>query len=145
MEELIRSYWIGISLKKKLSFTEGYHDGHIVIRWFWAAVERFNNEQRLRLLQVHQTRSAILAKLDWTCFPFSLVLLCGHNISLHFLTLTLLDILCSLSQALRVFHMKASLLSGGATGHVASASRNGAKLLPFQGMPGSLGIMNITF
>lgn len=30
----------------------GYHDNHIVIRWFWAAVERFNNEQRLRLLQV---------------------------------------------------------------------------------------------
>lgn len=29
----------------------GYHDGHLVIRWFWAAVERFNNEQRLRLLQ----------------------------------------------------------------------------------------------
>ncbi|XP_066513935.1 E3 ubiquitin-protein ligase HECW1-like [Hoplias malabaricus] len=29
----------------------GYHDGHIVIRWFWGAVERFNNEQRLRLLQ----------------------------------------------------------------------------------------------
>lgn len=31
--------------------TTGYHDGHIVMRWFWAAVERFNNEQRLRLLQ----------------------------------------------------------------------------------------------
>lgn len=29
----------------------GYHDGHIVMRWFWAAVERFTNEQRLRLLQ----------------------------------------------------------------------------------------------
>ena len=29
----------------------GYHDGHIVMRWFWAAVEHFNNEQRLRLLQ----------------------------------------------------------------------------------------------
>uniref|UniRef100_A0A673WU18 HECT-type E3 ubiquitin transferase n=1 Tax=Salmo trutta TaxID=8032 RepID=A0A673WU18_SALTR len=29
----------------------GYHDGHIVMRWFWGAVERFNNEQRLRLLQ----------------------------------------------------------------------------------------------
>ncbi|XP_062844210.1 E3 ubiquitin-protein ligase HECW1 [Trichomycterus rosablanca] len=29
----------------------GYHDGHIVIRWFWGVVERFNNEQRLRLLQ----------------------------------------------------------------------------------------------
>lgn len=32
--------------------SSGYHDNHIVIRWFWAAVERFNNEQRLRLLQV---------------------------------------------------------------------------------------------
>lgn len=31
--------------------SSGYHDGHIVIRWFWGAVERFNNEQRLRLLQ----------------------------------------------------------------------------------------------
>lgn len=35
-----------------LVFYPGYHDNHIVIRWFWAAVERFNNEQRLRLLQV---------------------------------------------------------------------------------------------
>lgn len=33
-------------------FPSGYHDNHIVIRWFWAAVDRFNNEQRLRLLQV---------------------------------------------------------------------------------------------
>lgn len=33
------------------SLSPGYHDGHIVMRWFWAAVERFNNEQRLRLLQ----------------------------------------------------------------------------------------------
>lgn len=35
-----------------VSLPPGYHDNHIVIRWFWAAVERFNNEQRLRLLQV---------------------------------------------------------------------------------------------
>lgn len=41
--------FIGTSL---LVFPPGYHDNHIVIRWFWAAVERFNNEQRLRLLQV---------------------------------------------------------------------------------------------
>lgn len=46
-------------------FSEGYHDGHIVIRWFWAAVERFNNEQRLRLLQVQQTLIGS-AKLDLT-------------------------------------------------------------------------------
>lgn len=29
----------------------GYHDNHPVIGWFWAAMERFTNEQRLRLLQ----------------------------------------------------------------------------------------------
>lgn len=37
----------------------GYHDNHIVIRWFWAAVERFNNEQRLRLLQFVTGTSSI--------------------------------------------------------------------------------------
>lgn len=29
----------------------GYHDNHPVIQWFWAAIERFDNERRLRLLQ----------------------------------------------------------------------------------------------
>ncbi|KAK2509842.1 hypothetical protein MC885_005896, partial [Smutsia gigantea] len=44
---------LAISLQPSLSprLGHGYHDGHLVIRWFWAAVERFNNEQRLRLLQ----------------------------------------------------------------------------------------------
>ncbi|XP_053554543.1 E3 ubiquitin-protein ligase HECW2 isoform X2 [Bombina bombina] len=37
----------------------GYHDTHIVIRWFWGAVERFNNEQRLRLLQFVTGTSSI--------------------------------------------------------------------------------------
>ncbi|CAM9641325.1 unnamed protein product [Lampetra planeri] len=37
----------------------GYHDSHIVMRWFWAAVERFNNEQRLRLLQFVTGTSSI--------------------------------------------------------------------------------------
>ncbi|XP_028832170.1 E3 ubiquitin-protein ligase HECW1 isoform X3 [Denticeps clupeoides] len=37
--------------RNNTEYRGGYHDGHIVIRWFWAAVERFNNEQRLRLLQ----------------------------------------------------------------------------------------------
>lgn len=30
----------------------GYHPTHPVILWFWQAVEMFDNEQRLRLLQV---------------------------------------------------------------------------------------------
>ncbi|CAH1994341.1 unnamed protein product [Acanthoscelides obtectus] len=29
----------------------GYHDQHPVVVWFWQAIERFTNEQRLRLLQ----------------------------------------------------------------------------------------------
>ncbi|MGH0137352.1 UNVERIFIED_CONTAM: hypothetical protein FKN15_063667 [Acipenser sinensis] len=37
--------------RNNTEYRGGYHDGHIVIRWFWGTVERFNNEQRLRLLQ----------------------------------------------------------------------------------------------
>ncbi|XP_061110454.1 E3 ubiquitin-protein ligase HECW1 [Conger conger] len=37
--------------RNNTEYRGGYHDGHMVIRWFWGAVERFNNEQRLRLLQ----------------------------------------------------------------------------------------------
>lgn len=44
----------------------GYHDNHIVIRWFWAAVERFNNEQRLRLLQVGNNLLKQLTQ-DFSC------------------------------------------------------------------------------
>ena len=29
----------------------GYYDAHPVISWFWVAIERFDNERRLRLLQ----------------------------------------------------------------------------------------------
>uniref|UniRef100_A0A8C7XJ85 HECT-type E3 ubiquitin transferase n=1 Tax=Oryzias sinensis TaxID=183150 RepID=A0A8C7XJ85_9TELE len=52
--ELVIAGTVEIDLNDWRSNTEyrgGYHDGHIVMRWFWAAVERFNNEQRLRLLQ----------------------------------------------------------------------------------------------
>lgn len=31
----------------------GFHDGHKVVKWFWKAVSSFDNEQRLRLLQVN--------------------------------------------------------------------------------------------
>nr|KAF6469540.1 HECT, C2 and WW domain containing E3 ubiquitin protein ligase 1 [Molossus molossus] len=37
--------------RNNTEYRGGYHDGHLVICWFWAAVEHFNNEQRLRLLQ----------------------------------------------------------------------------------------------
>ncbi|XP_062377831.1 E3 ubiquitin-protein ligase HECW1 [Sardina pilchardus] len=52
--ELVIAGTAEIDLNDWRSNTEyrgGYHDGHIVIRWFWGTVERFNNEQRLRLLQ----------------------------------------------------------------------------------------------
>ncbi|KAL1006335.1 hypothetical protein UPYG_G00071000 [Umbra pygmaea] len=37
--------------RNNTEYRGGYHDSHIVMRWFWGAVEHFNNEQRLRLLQ----------------------------------------------------------------------------------------------
>ncbi|KAM4626233.1 E3 ubiquitin-protein ligase HECW2 isoform 2-T2 [Discoglossus pictus] len=45
--------------RNNTEYRGGYHDTHIVIRWFWAAVERFNNEQRLRLLQFVTGTSSI--------------------------------------------------------------------------------------
>uniref|UniRef100_A0A8C5CJD3 HECT-type E3 ubiquitin transferase n=1 Tax=Gadus morhua TaxID=8049 RepID=A0A8C5CJD3_GADMO len=52
--ELVIAGTAEIDLSDWRSHTEyrgGYHDSHVVMRWFWAAVECFNNEQRLRLLQ----------------------------------------------------------------------------------------------
>uniref|UniRef100_A0A8C2HP64 HECT-type E3 ubiquitin transferase n=1 Tax=Cyprinus carpio TaxID=7962 RepID=A0A8C2HP64_CYPCA len=60
--ELVIAGTAEIDLADWRSHTEyrgGYHDNHIVIRWFWAAVERFNNEQRLRLLQFVTGTSSI--------------------------------------------------------------------------------------
>ncbi|KAL1021781.1 hypothetical protein UPYG_G00017860 [Umbra pygmaea] len=60
--ELVIAGTAEIDLVDWRSHTEyrgGYHDNHIVIRWFWAAVERFNNEQRLRLLQFVTGTSSI--------------------------------------------------------------------------------------
>ncbi|XP_051998518.1 E3 ubiquitin-protein ligase HECW2-like [Xyrauchen texanus] len=45
--------------RNNTEYRGGYYDNHIVIRWFWAAVERFNNEQRLRLLQFVTGTSSI--------------------------------------------------------------------------------------
>ncbi|KAM6893228.1 E3 ubiquitin-protein ligase HECW2 isoform 1-T1 [Lycodopsis pacificus] len=45
--------------RNNTEYRGGYHDNHIVIRWFWSAVERFNNEQRLRLLQFVTGTSSI--------------------------------------------------------------------------------------
>ncbi|MGH0143339.1 UNVERIFIED_CONTAM: hypothetical protein FKN15_007401 [Acipenser sinensis] len=60
--ELVIAGTAEIDLSDWRSNTEyrgGYHDSHIVIRWFWSAVERFNNEQRLRLLQFVTGTSSI--------------------------------------------------------------------------------------
>ncbi|KAG7278695.1 hypothetical protein CRUP_030089, partial [Coryphaenoides rupestris] len=37
--------------RSNTEYRGGYHDSHMVMRWFWGAVDCFNNEQRLRLLQ----------------------------------------------------------------------------------------------
>lgn len=40
-------------------YRSGYHDGHQVIIWFWQVIEKFTNEQRLRLLQFVTGTSSI--------------------------------------------------------------------------------------
>ena len=40
-------------------FATGYHDQHEVVIWFWKAVEKFDNERRLRLLQFVTGTSSI--------------------------------------------------------------------------------------
>lgn len=45
--------------RKNTEYRSGYHDSHPVIQWFWAAIERFTNEQRLCLLQFVTGTSSI--------------------------------------------------------------------------------------
>ncbi len=46
--------------RKNTEYRSGYHDSHPVIQWFWTAIERkFDNEQRLRLLQFVTGTSSI--------------------------------------------------------------------------------------
>ncbi|XP_049867400.1 uncharacterized protein LOC126367741 isoform X4 [Pectinophora gossypiella] len=40
-------------------YRSGYHDAHPVIIWFWQAIDRFTNEQRLRLVQFVTGTSSI--------------------------------------------------------------------------------------
>ena len=42
-----------------LNYRSGYHDTHPVIIWFWTAINRFDNERRLRLLQFVTGTSSI--------------------------------------------------------------------------------------
>lgn len=45
--------------RKNTEYRSGYHDNHPVIQWFWQAIEKFDNEQRLRLLQFVTGTSSI--------------------------------------------------------------------------------------
>lgn len=49
-----------VDWRKNTEYRSGYHDQHPVIIWFWQTVERkFDNEQRLRLLQFVTGTSSI--------------------------------------------------------------------------------------
>lgn len=45
--------------RKNTEYRSGYHDNHPVIQWFWHAIEKFDNERRLRLLQFVTGTSSI--------------------------------------------------------------------------------------
>ncbi|XP_071961734.1 E3 ubiquitin-protein ligase HECW2-like isoform X2 [Antedon mediterranea] len=48
-----------VDWRKNTEYRGGYQDHHHVIGWFWAAVEYFDNERRLRLLQFVTGTSSI--------------------------------------------------------------------------------------
>ena len=45
--------------KKHTDYRSGYHATHQIISWFWQAVDRFDNEQKLKLLQFVTGTSSI--------------------------------------------------------------------------------------
>jgi len=45
--------------RRNTEYRSGYHDTHPVIIWFWTAINRFDNERRLRLLQFVTGTSSI--------------------------------------------------------------------------------------
>ncbi|XP_075969938.1 hecw ubiquitin protein ligase isoform X2 [Anticarsia gemmatalis] len=45
--------------RNNTEYRGGYHDAHPVIVWFWQAIDRFTNEQRLRLVQFVTGTSSI--------------------------------------------------------------------------------------
>ncbi|XP_045486203.1 E3 ubiquitin-protein ligase HECW2 isoform X2 [Pieris rapae] len=45
--------------RNNTEYRGGYHDAHPVIVWFWQAIDRFSNEQRLRLVQFVTGTSSI--------------------------------------------------------------------------------------
>uniref|UniRef100_A0A336M053 HECT-type E3 ubiquitin transferase n=2 Tax=Culicoides sonorensis TaxID=179676 RepID=A0A336M053_CULSO len=45
--------------RQNTEYRSGYHDQHQVIIWFWHVIEKFSNEQRLRLLQFVTGTSSI--------------------------------------------------------------------------------------
>ncbi|XP_025832632.1 E3 ubiquitin-protein ligase HECW2 [Agrilus planipennis] len=48
-----------VDWRQNTEYRGGYHDQHQVVIWFWQAIERFSNEQRLRLLQFVTGTSSI--------------------------------------------------------------------------------------
>ncbi|XP_065839906.1 E3 ubiquitin-protein ligase HECW2-like isoform X2 [Oscarella lobularis] len=60
--ELVISGTVEIDIgdwRTNTDYRSGYHNGHRTIKWFWAAVEKFDNERRLRLLQFVTGTSSI--------------------------------------------------------------------------------------
>jgi len=48
-----------VDWRRNTEYRSGYHDSHPVIIWFWAAIGKFDNERRLRLLQFVTGTSSI--------------------------------------------------------------------------------------
>lgn len=135
--------WISLSFSELVSddyaFPTGYYDSHPVISWFWDVMQTFENEKRLRLLQVRyapclvslqQQMTKALHDAIRTAFFFDYV---HHHWFMRFGF--------SLSQGLRVYHLRVSRHCEEVMAHESSQSRNGATQRVFQGKPQSITVL----
>lgn len=42
-----------VDWRNNTEYRSGYYDTHPIIEWFWEIIQTFDNEKRLRLLQVY--------------------------------------------------------------------------------------------
>lgn len=57
-----------VDWRNNTEYRSGYYDTHPVIEWFWEVIQLFDNEKRLRLLQVGVYLIICLSDLTLSCF-----------------------------------------------------------------------------
>lgn len=70
-----------VDWRNNTEYRSGYYDTHPIIEWFWEIIQTFDNEKRLRLLQVYtwlykltqcQIRTIILSPIPDFSLPLNI-------------------------------------------------------------------------